>query len=392
MHKRKILFLTGTRADFGKMKPLIDGVREDPSFEYCIFVTGMHTMLRYGFTVDEVMKSYAPHRLNKGFRNVHVFMNQIHGESMDMILGNTVFGLSRYVSEYKPDLVVVHGDRVEAMAGAIVGALRNILVAHVEGGEKSGTIDELIRHAVSKMAHIHFVANEESRDRLIQMGECSDSIYVIGSPDVDLMLSDNLPSLAEVFNYYTIPFQRYAIALYHPVTTDLAKTRQGAKELVDAMLESQDEFVVIYPNNDSGSDFILEEYERLKGHPRFAIYPSLRISYFLTLLRNAKYIVGNSSAGVRETPVYGVRSVNIGFRQDNRAICESIINVDEDKESIIRAMKIAATLPKMHPELIFGKGDSATQFMKVLSGEKMWNISRQKKFIDIIHNSLMNNK
>src|SRR6266705_1787677 len=124
---------------------------------------------------------------------------------MDLVLANTVQGLGHFVREFPQDLIVVHGDRVETLAGAIVGALRNILVAHIEGGEVSGTVDELIRHAVSKLSHLHFVANTEFAERLVQMGENEDSVFVIGSPEIDIMLSENLPGLEEVRKHYEIP-------------------------------------------------------------------------------------------------------------------------------------------------------------------------------------------
>jgi UDP-N-acetylglucosamine 2-epimerase (hydrolysing) len=382
MAKKKILFITGTRADFGKLCSLIDKVSEHTEFEYCIFVTGMHTLSRYGYTVDEVMKKYSSFRLEGGFRNVHVFMNQVHGESMDMVLGNTIFGLSRYVSEYQPDMIVVHGDRVEALAGSIVGSLRNILVAHVEGGELSGTIDELIRHAVSKMAHLHFVANGDSRRRLMQMGEAEETIYPIGSPDVDLMFSPNLPSKESVLAYYNIPFTEYAITLLHPVTTDLEQTKKMAGAVVDAMLDSDDNYIVIYPNNDHGSDIILDEYDRLSGEGRIAVYPSLRVESFLVLLRAAKYLLGNSSAGIRETPCYGVPSINIGSRQDGRFCCSSIINVPGSYDAIVKALADVRKMVPHPPRFEFGRGNSAEQFIKILMDEKTWLTKPQKQFVD----------
>ncbi|MDF5252590.1 UDP-N-acetylglucosamine 2-epimerase, partial [Vibrio parahaemolyticus] len=146
---KKMLFLTGTRADFGKLKSLISKVEENPALEAHIFITGMHMMAKYGMTANEVDKA--------GFKSTYRYINQNGFDSMDVVLSKTIQGLSDYVKELGPDMIVIHGDRVEAMAGDIVGALNNILVAHVEGGEVSGTIDELIRHSVSKMSHLHFV-------------------------------------------------------------------------------------------------------------------------------------------------------------------------------------------------------------------------------------------
>ena len=189
-NQKKIVFLTGTRADFGKLKSLIKITQENPNFDVQIFVTGMHLDDKYGFTVNEIYKS--------GFKNIYTFKNHVGAEFMDRTLAKTITGFSEYIATQKPDLIVVHGDRVEALAGAIVGSLNNILVSHIEGGEISGTIDELIRHSVSKLAHLHLVSNEEAKGRLIQMGELESSIYVIGSPDLDLMNPSNLPNLKTV--------------------------------------------------------------------------------------------------------------------------------------------------------------------------------------------------
>ncbi|MBW1856431.1 MAG: UDP-N-acetylglucosamine 2-epimerase (hydrolyzing) [Deltaproteobacteria bacterium] len=277
--KKKILFITGTRADFGKLKPLMEKVENSSEFECYIFSTGMHTLSRYGSTYDEILKS--------GFRNVFLYINQMANQSsaMDIILANTINGFGHYVREFSPDLIVVHGDRVETLAGAIVGTLNNILVAHIEGGEVSGTVDELLRHAVSKLAHIHFVANEESLQRLIQMGEVKDSIYVIGSPDIDVMLSDRLPSLHEAKQYYGIPFDEYFLFLYHPVTTELHQLVNGVDAIVGTLEESGKNFIVVYPNHAKGSELILEALLKLEGNEHFRPFPSLRFEYFLTLLR-----------------------------------------------------------------------------------------------------------
>ena len=375
MTKKRILFLTGTRADFGKLKPLMEAVRADPAFECQAFVTGMHTLERYGYTVKEV-------RLG-GFENPYVYVNQIVGEPMDLVLANTIHGLGRYVHDTPPDLMVVHGDRLEAMAGAIVGSFRNILTAHIEGGELSGTIDGLIRHSISKLAHVHFVANESHARRLEQLGEDREAIYVIGSPDIDVMLSDRLPSLSEVKKRYEISFASYGIAILHPVTSELASCGKNAESFVDALLSSNANFVVLYPNNDAGTELILKAYARLEGSPRFRILPSLRFEYFLTLLKNARLIVGNSSAGVREAPVYGVPSVDVGTRQNGRFDHESIIRVGVESGEIVRAISQAAANGPCSPSHHFGRGNSAERFVQILKTDKMWQHPTQKTFVDV---------
>jgi UDP-N-acetylglucosamine 2-epimerase (hydrolysing) len=372
---RRILFLTGTRADFGKLKPLIRAVDDSPNFSCAVFATGMHTLKLYGYTAFEVLR--------QGYSDVHVYMNQLLNEPMEQILSNTISGLSRYVHENRPDMIVVHGDRVEAMAGAVVGALQNILVAHIEGGELSGTIDELIRHSISKMSHLHFVANEDSARRLTQMGEAPESVFVIGSPDIDVMLGGDLPSLDQVKAYYEIDFSSYAIALYHPVTTEVAEVGQHARNFVQALIESNQNYVVVYPNNDEGTSSILAEYKRLEGRENFALFPSIRFESFLTLMKHARFVIGNSSAGIHEAPIMGVPTVNIGSRQMNRFTHHSIINAGDDTASILQAIAQAQALGETKPTLHFGRGNSHQQFMEVIQRPSTWAISKQKQFRDL---------
>ncbi len=377
MPKKKIVFLTGTRADFGKIKPLIQILQGNEAFEIHVFVTGMHMNHKYGYTAQEVSKC--------GFENIFEFINHEDSSHMDQTLAKTIEGFSYYINEVEPDLVVVHGDRVEAMAGAIVGSLNNILVAHIEGGELSGTIDELIRHAVSKMSHLHLVANDEAAKRLEQLGELKKSIFTIGSPDLDIMSSDTLPSIESVKNYYEIPFEKYAILMFHPVTTELQRLTTDVTALIDAVLESGQNYVVIYPNNDSGSDIILEEFKRLENSERFRVFPSLRFEKFLTLMKHAKFMIGNSSAGIREAPFYALPSINIGNRQKNRSSAKSIIHIQNNKDEILSAIELLLTKDRSEHELDvheFGTGNSAAHFLEILQQESFWNTAHQKQFQD----------
>ncbi len=372
---KKILFLSGTRADFGKIKSLIKIVETDNQIEALIFVTGMHLQEKYGYTVLEFEKC--------GFSNIFTFENYTDETTMDLTLAKTIQGLSSYVQDCKPDMIVVHGDRVEALAGAIVGSLNNILVAHIEGGEVSGTIDELIRHSTSKMSHIHFVSNEDARKRLVQMGEINEAIMTIGSPDVDIMFSDTLPTLSVVKEYYDIDFKKYAIVMFHPVTTEAEEMQKYAEDFVEALLLDDKNYVVIYPNNDLGSSLIFKAYEQLRGSSRFKIIPSLRFEYFLTLLKNADFIIGNSSAGIREAPYYGIPIINVGSRQQNRSQHPSILNVGYDKYAIYEAVQEKRTKTAEIQNDSFGTGNSAKSFLAALKDDNLWKVNHQKQFKDI---------
>jgi len=373
--KRNILFLTGTRADFGKIKSLISILDAHQDFEVFVFVTGMHLQQEYGYTLIEIERC--------NFKNVHTFENHTHETTMDLTLAKTIEGLSSYCKQVNPDLIVIHGDRVETLAGAIVGSLNNILVAHIEGGELSGTVDELIRHSVSKLSHIHFVSNETAEKRLIQMGEIKTSIFTIGSPDIDIMFSDDLPSLETVHQYYQIPFANYAIVMFHPVTTEASAMKQYAEDFVESLLADHHNYIVIYPNNDLGSQSIITAFQKLKENARFRVFPSLRFEYFLTLLKNAQFIIGNSSAGIREAPYYGIPIINIGSRQQNRTLHADIINVGYEKQEILNALNGIENHTIQKSNADFGNGNSAILFLESLSNNDIWKINHQKQFGEI---------
>lgn len=343
-------------------------------FEVHVFVTGMHLQQEYGYTLIEIERC--------NFKNVHTFENHTHETTMDLTLAKTIEGVSSYCKEINPDLIIIHGDRVETLAGAIVGALNNILVAHIEGGELSGTVDELIRHSVSKLSHIHFVSNEEAAKRLRQMGELEESIFTIGSPDIDIMFSSNLPSVDEVKSYYEVPFQEYAVVMFHPVTTEVNEMNRYAANLVEVLESDTTNYIVIYPNNDLGSKLILQQYEKLKKNERFRIFPSIRFEYFLTLLKNTQFVLGNSSAGVREAPYYGIPVINIGTRQQNRSDNATIINVDYEKENITKAILSIKFHKTIQVTSDFGTGNSATLFLESIKSDDIWKINHQKQFRD----------
>ena len=377
-NKKKIVFLTGTRADFGKLKSLINISHKSKFLDVYIFVTGMHLDKKFGYTIDEIEK--------ERYTNIFPYKNHKISSKMDEILSNTIKGFSHYISKIKPDLIVVHGDRVEALAGAISGSLNNILVAHIEGGEISGTIDELIRHAVTKMSHIHFVSNTNAANRLNQLGELSSSVHVIGSPDLDLMDPQRIPKLDFVLGYYNINFDDYAIAMFHPVTTEINKTAKNIKSFVDAIIKSNKNYVLIYPNNDLGSNIIINEYKRLKNNPNFRIFPSTRFEYFLTLLFSAKFIIGNSSAGIREAPYYNVPTIDIGTRQKNRSSGNSIFHSDYGESKILQTIKKASNFDLKKKKGIrhdFGSGDSDKRFIQIIGKDFFWKTDKQKQFQDI---------
>jgi UDP-N-acetylglucosamine 2-epimerase (hydrolysing) len=374
---KHVVFLTGTRADYGKIKPLILAAYAE-GFKVSVFVTGMHLLPRFGSTILEVQRT-----LPEGV-SIIPFENQIVGDPMDVVVANTIKGLSLFIQESQPDLLIVHGDRPEALAGAISGALSNTRVVHIEGGELSGTIDGVIRHAVSKLSHIHLVANEEARKRLLQLGEDSNTIHIIGSPDLDIMLSPALPTLAEAKSRYEIEFDSYFIAIFHPVTTDLDASAIAATEFVNGLIDSGENFIVIHPNNDTGFEQIISEYTKLSDHSkRFRQFESLRFEHFLVLLKNASGIVGNSSAGIREAPLYGIPSIDVGDRQRGRHDSASISQVPARAKEIVAAIRHAKQQGQTNSEQEFGDGKSTERFTELLHSGVLFEARVDKVFVDL---------
>ena len=355
---KKIVFVTGTRADYGKLKSIILKLERIKNFKVSVFVTGMHNLKIYGSTHDELRKDK--------IKNIVRFKNQNNNDSMDSIISKTINGFRKYVLKENPDLVVVHGDRVESLACAIVASINNIKAAHIEGGELSGTIDEVLRHSISKLCNLHFVTNNIAKKRLIQMGELRSSIFVIGSPDVDLILKKDLPSIREVREKYDIKFLNYAVAIFHPVTNELINLKKEIKIFLKSITESKQNFVLIFPNNDSGTNIILNEYKKIKSD-KIKIFPSIRFEYYLSLLKNSNFIIGNSSSGIMEAPYYGVPTINLGNRQLNRVKLKSIINLGFNKKNISKLIKyFSKNNKKFKKTTFFGEGHSAKKFINII--------------------------
>lgn len=370
--KKNIIFVTGTRADFGKLEPLITAAR-DYGHTISIFITGMHLIERYGLTKIEV-------RRMRGV-SFHEFHNQSDNDSQDIILSKTICGFSGFIDATKPDLVIVHGDRVEAMACAIVCATRYIRCGHIEGGEISGTIDEALRHCNTKLSHYHFVSSENAAMRVRRLGEGHQSIHVIGSPELDYHRQPSGITIKQVKTKYDIDFDDYGICIFHPVTSEQTKTTHQAELLFNSLIESGRHFVVLLPNNDPGSKQIFREIRRLPKD-RFRVIPSMRFSYFSELLRNASCIIGNSSTGVREAPFLGVPSLNFGSRQHGRCHEPSITHANDcDGEAILKFLsgKWGNRMPKSTE---FGEGNAAKKFVETLARRSFWEQNLQKEFCE----------
>ncbi|MCI4664894.1 MAG: UDP-N-acetylglucosamine 2-epimerase [Neomegalonema sp.] len=371
---KRLLFLTGTRADFGKLEPIAVACRE-AGFSISFFITGMHMMAAYGGTRNEVRKF--------GGADFHEYTNQRRGDGQDIVLSKTIIGLSDWVAENRPDLMVIHGDRIEALAGALVSAINYIRSAHIEGGEISGTIDEVYRHCNTKLCTAHFVSSEAAKKRVIALGERDDAVFAIGSPELDVHRQGGVVDIAEVRRHYEISFDDYGVVIFHPVTSELANFERQTADFFAALEASGRNFVIIKPNNDPGSEFILDRIGRLDP-TRFRVIASMRFHYFSVLLQHSSGILGNSSAGVREAPFLGVPSLNVGTRQERRAHSPSIKSVQAGDQDAIAEFFAQSWGRRFEASQEFGQGRAAESFASILQSEAFWRLPLQKHFEDPI--------
>ena len=371
--KKKIMFISGTRADYGKIKPLMSIIDKSKSFILSIVVTGMHLSKIHGETIFQIKNDFPKSEIFK-FKNKN--------KTMDLVLSDTIYKLNKIIKKNSPHLIVAHGDRVEALASAIVGYLNNVLVCHIEGGEISGTVDDSMRHATSKLSHIHFVSNSKAKNVLSQLGEIKKNIHVIGSPEVDTMLNNKLPNIKEVKKKYNIDFKKYCIICFHPdVYEKKVNLKKYIEKIIRSLLNSKKKYVVIYPNNDQNYQIILEAYKKIKKNKNFKFIPSMRFEYYLSLLKNSDCIIGNSSSGVREAPVYKVKTINIGNRQRQRTSNPLIINYNLKTipNNVDKVIDKKLFYNKKFSDL-FGDGSSNKKFQKVISSKSFWKIQKDKLF------------
>lgn len=369
---KNFLFVTGTRADYGKLKPIADALCA-AGFSVSFFVTGMHMLEKYGYTKEEVRKESKFLALE--------FINHRDGDLLPHILTKTISAFTDYLLELNPDLVVIHGDRVEALACALSCSMLKIRVSHIEGGEVSGTLDEIMRHCISKLSTTHFVSSEDAARRLGRLGEEVERIYVIGSPELDMHVRGSGVDINEVRTRYEISSSDYGVFCYHPTFYDSDHLARRVDDFFYALEQSQQFFVGIMPNNDEGHQLIEKRIEQLPGN-RFKVLKSMRFSYFSTLLKNSKLFIGNSSAVVREAPAIGIPSINVGSRQRNRVLSDSVTSISEADLAASPDLINRSWGGEVEPNMAYGSGSAAEKFVSTVVSSDFWDIPLEKIFRD----------
>jgi UDP-N-acetylglucosamine 2-epimerase (hydrolysing) len=370
----KIAFFTSSRADYGKIKPVISEAK-NKKIKFTIFVTGSHLLKEYGFTLYQIKKDFDK-------SSIITFSNQKFGDKQQVVFRNTVNNFTRVLKNKFFNCFFIHGDRIETLAAASVLTFSKIKIAHIEGGELSGTVDEMIRHSVTKLSHIHLVTNLTAKKVLINSGEDKAKIFVTGSPDIDILLKKTRPTIKQVKMRYGINYRNYAISFLHPVTTKTKdEIKKNANIYFDALsILSHINFIQFLPNSDDNSMQILKILKKkLSEKKHIKIFKSMRFEHYLTLLENADFIIGNSSSAIMEAPYFKVPSINVGDRQNNRFGLNKVININFVNKDIVQAIKKVKKL-KVHARKIFGAGNSAKKIIKIIKSVNFHNLELQKTY------------
>ena len=364
---RKVAVVTGTRAEYGVLVPLLRAIDRSRALRLSLVATSMHLSKDFGHTVEDIGRD--------GFRvdrTVPTLSRDDSAAAMARSIGRCMEGMAEAFEATSPDMVVVTGDRGEMLAAALAGMYMNVPVAHVHGGDVSGSIDDSIRHAITKVAHVHLVATRGHGRRVLRMGEEPWRVHRVGTLAIDsLRMARRVPD-GELERSYGVDLSRpLAIMIQHPVTTDAARAGDQARATLDALEELDLQTVVVYPNADSGGRRIIKAIEERAGNPLFRIHRSIPHEGFANLMRIASVMVGNSSAGLIEAPFFRLPVVNVGTRQDGRERARNVIDSGYGRREIVAALRRALHDARFRSSLRglrnpHGEGDTSQRIVRVL--------------------------
>lgn len=371
MDKRKIVYISGTRADFGLMSLVLEAIDKNPKLDLLLYATGMHLMPKFGSTVNEVKKRYPQTEIIQA-----TFKNDTKKASSEFIADFSSMFI-KFLKRNQPDLVLVLGDRVEMLIATVISSYWGLPIAHIHGGDKTTTIDDSARHAITKFAHIHFAASIDSAKRLKKLGEDDWRIHIVGAPSLDNILRQNLPSKNEVYKYLNIKLnQKYILLLQHPSTDSALENAKQIRQTLDVVEEFNLPVVVIFPNSDAGGLKIIEEIKKKKRNPNFRHFPNIEYEMFLGVQKGAAVWVGNSSGAIIESASFNTPVVNIGNRQNGRVQSGNVLNVGYNKSDIFNAINKSLNDKKYLEKSskvknVWGDGRTAEKIVKVLSEMKI---------------------
>lgn len=384
---KTISILTATRAEYGLLKPLIRRFVDDQDFQTKIVVTGSHLSPEFGLTYQEIEKD--------GFeidRKIEILLSADTPMAISKTMGLAMISFADYFEEIQPDLLILLGDRYEALAVATVALNHRIPIAHLHGGETTeGAIDESIRHAITKLSYLHFTSTEDYRRRVMQLGEDPNRVFNVGSLGVENILKEKLLSKEEITNYLgissTVP---YILLTFHPVTLENYTAEEQVESLLRVCIDNKEiNFIFTKANADTGGrriNKLLDDYA--KKHENIFAYTSLGLTRYLSAMKYSECVVGNSSSGILETPTFGIPTINIGDRQKGRIQAPSVINAKPTIKSIEVALQLALSKEfkskAKYVENPYEKIDTSKSIHKIIKDFIQYDkIDLKKTFYDI---------
>lgn len=369
MDERKITFVIGNRAHYARIKPILKFL---PHSACRLVLFESAVLSEFGNIEDQIV-----HDIDR--QNIAQMFTNISGGNLISMTKSTGMAIIEFASEFttnRPGVVVVTADRYETLAAATAARYMNIPVAHIQGGENSGSIDDSIRHAITKLANIHLVTNRECAERIAKMGESEDSIYITGCPTMDVCarLTEKDPGLifekhAGIHEPKFVLNKKYIVVAFHPVTTEYEDNKAHFNVLLDAVNNLDLQAIWMYPNSDAGNDLIRREIVRFKAQDKKGLihfFKHFAIEDYLLLLKDAACIVGNSSVGIRESSFFGTPSVSVGSRQNMRMRAENVIDSNIDATEIHSAVLKQIENGRYAPSHLYGDGKSGKKIADVL--------------------------
>lgn len=360
---RHICYISGTRADFGLMRSTLQAIDRAVNLKLSVIVTGMHLDALHGETVREIEAA----GLEIAAR-LPVPLEPATGATMARNIGTMLGGFVDAMEAQAPDLVLLLGDRGEMLAGALAAIHLNIPVAHIHGGERSGTVDEPIRHAISKLAHLHFTATQGSRDRLIRMGEDAAHIHVTGAPGLDGLQDLDIPDRADVAAAYGLdPHRPFALLVFHPVLQEATSAAADTRHLLDALAAAGVQILALMPNSDAGSAEVRSALHAAAGQADLILRDHLPRDAFIAFMARADLMIGNSSAGIVEAASFGTPVINVGRRQNLRERNANVYDVPAEPAPLVQAIAAALVGGRLHATNVYGDGHAAERIIRLLS-------------------------
>lgn len=374
--RRRIIVVTGSRSEYGLLRPVLLALRENPKIDLRLVVTGMHLARRFGYSIQEIRK-------DRFIISGCVPLNSGTGtpSGMARYVGQGVLGLTNEFERLNPEIVMVLGDRTEAFSAAIAATYMNCVLAHIHGGDKSqGGVDESVRHAITKLAHLHFVATSQSAKRVQRLGERPASIFTVGSPAMDEvgMFYESRNEILHKVGIRLGDDQPYVVFLFHPITAGQSRDSGAqARACLSALEQLNIPVICLYPNNDTGAAFIIKEIDRFRSRvSRSWVYRNLARRDYLNLLRHAAFLVGNSSGGIIESTALHLAVINVGSRQALRERSGNVVDVPATRSAIARVGRRILQDHRVAHRLrraknVYGDGGAGKRIARILASVQL---------------------